>query len=175
MPDPAISFDDLVQIQALTATDTAASYRAIDALAARVFEHRLFTVTRSLHETAEVERVYSSNPGAYPVGGRKRKAGTEWGSRVLERGEPLFCHSPAEIERVYADHSVIFSLGIGGMVNVPVLFGGRSVATMNVCHRANRFGEADLPALRIVAALLLPLVLGGATAERSPATAPAER
>jgi hypothetical protein len=174
MPDPAITLEDIVDIQTLTATDATASYRAIDALAERVFGHRLFTVTRSLHETGEVERAYSSNPAAYPVGGRKRKAGTEWGARVLERGEPLFCHSPADIERVFADHALILSLGIGAMVNMPVLFGGRSVATMNVSYEDDRFGDADLPTFGSLAALLLPLVLGGATAQRSPTTAAAE-
>lgn len=165
MPD--IGLEDLTRIQSLTAADATASYRAIDALAARVFEHRLFTVTRSLNETKEVERVYTSNPKAYPVGGRKQKQDTEWGAQVLDRGEPLICHNKADIERVFADHALILSLGIGGMVNVPVLFGGRSMATMNVSHATDRFSDSDLPTLRTLAALLLPLVLGGATAERS--------
>lgn len=165
MPD--IGLDDILHVQTLTASDTAASYRAIDALAERVFEHRLFTVTRSLLQTKEVERVYSSNPAAYPVGGRKQKQDTEWGAQVLDRGEPLICHSRADIERVFADHALILRLGIGGMVNIPVLFGGRSVATMNVSHAGDRFSPQDFPALRTLAALLLPLVLGGATAARA--------
>ncbi len=163
---PEIGLDDLTRIQSLTAADTAAAYRAIDALAARVFDYRLFTVTRSLHVTKEVERVYTSNKQVYPVGGRKQKQDTEWGAQVLDRGEILICHNKAEIERVFADHPLIFSLGIGGMINVPVLFGSRSVATMNVSHAGDRFGDDDVPALRTLAALLLPLVLGGATAER---------
>ncbi len=168
MPDAAsIRLDDIAAIGALTAADTTAAYRAIDALAARCFDHRLFTVTRSLHETREVERVYSSHPGVYPVGGRKQKQGTPWGIQVLDRGEPLFCHDRADIERVFADHAVIFGLGIGGMVNVPVLFAGRSVATMNMAHEGDRFSDADLPQLRLLAGLLLPLVLGGAVAARA--------
>jgi hypothetical protein len=168
MPDitAPIGLGDIIPIQALTASDTTAAYRAIDALAERIYQHRLFTVTRSLHETKEVERVYSSNPRAYPIGGRKQKQGTEWGIQVLDRGEPLICHGPADIVRVFADHALILSLGIGGMINVPVLFGDRSVATMNMSHAGDRFGESDLPTLRVLAALLLPLVLGGAAASR---------
>lgn len=170
MPDTAasIGLDDIVRIQALTASDTTAAYHAIDALAERIYQHRLFTVTRSLHETKEVERVYSSNPRAYPIGGRKQKQGTEWGAKVLDRGEPLICHGPDDIARVFADHALILSLGIGGMINVPVLLGGRSFATMNMSHAGDRFGEGDLPTLRVLAALLLPLVLGGASAARGP-------
>jgi len=164
MPD--IGLDDILRIQALTASDTAAAYRAIDALAERIYRHCLLTVTRSLHETKEVERVYSSNPRAYPIGGRKQKQGTEWGAQVLDRGEPLICHSPADIRRVFVDHELILSLGIGAMINVPVLLGGRSFATMNMSYAEDRVGEKDLPTLRVLAALLLPLVLGGGAAAR---------
>ncbi len=37
-----------------------------------------FTVMRHLAASNEVERIYSSNPAAYPVGGRKQKQGTSW-------------------------------------------------------------------------------------------------
>jgi hypothetical protein len=160
----AITTHDIAHIMAVTArSEPAAAYAAIDALAKRVFEHRLFTVTRSILETNEVERVYSSNPVAYPVGGRKQKQNTPWGEQVLDRGEMLICHGAADIQRVFADHALIFSLGISGMINVPVLFGGRSVATMNVAHSEDRFREADYPAMAVLAGLLLPLVLAGVT------------
>jgi hypothetical protein len=167
VPDPTITTDDLAHIMALTArAQPAEAYAAIDALAARLFDHRLFTVTRSILETQEVERVYSSNPAAYPVGGRKQKQNTPWGEHVLDRGQILICHGAADIERVFADHALILSLGITGMINVPVLFAGRSVATMNMSHAEDRFGEVDYPAMAILAGLLLPLVLAGATAHR---------
>ncbi len=163
MPDAVIPLQDITHIMALTAKGAPPiAYAAIDELAKRVFDHRLFTVTRSLHETKEVERVYSSNVAAYPIGGRKQKQNTPWGEQVLDRGEVLLCHGPGEIERVFADHALIHSLGVNGMVNIPVLFAGRSIATMNMSH-ADRFQEADVPAMTILAALLLPLVMAGAT------------
>ncbi|HEY8610517.1 MAG TPA: GAF domain-containing protein, partial [Roseomonas sp.] len=148
MPEIAstITLDDVARISSITAEgEPAAAYAAIDALARRVFDHRLFTVTRSIHATMEVERVYSSNPGAYPVGGRKKKQGTPWGEQVLDRGQPLICHGPDDIRRVFSDHELILSLGIGGMVNIPVLFAGRSHATMNMSHAGDRFSEIDFP------------------------------
>lgn len=160
MPD-TITIDDVAHIMALTAGPGAgAAYAAIDAVAKRIFDHRLFTVTRSLLETSEVERVYSSNPAAYPVGGRKQKRNTPWGEQVLDRGEILVCHNAADIERVFADHALILSLGITGMINVPVLLAGRSVATMNMSHAADRFGVEDFAVLRVLAGLALPLVVG---------------
>ena len=170
MPEPThsamggITLDDLARIMALTARqDARAAYRAIDQLAKRAFDHALFTVTRSLHETKQVERVYSSNPASYPVGGRKQKADTEWGAQVLDRAQVLICHGADDIRRVFADHALILSLGITGMINVPVLLGGRAVATMNVSHAEDRFRDGDVPALSLLAGLLLPLVLAGKT------------
>jgi GAF domain-containing protein len=155
---------DLVHITTLTArSEPAAAYRAIDALAMRLFEHRLFTVTRSILETKEVERVYSSNTTAYPIGGRKQKQNTPWGEQVLDRGEILICHDVEDVRRVFSDHALILSLGITGMINVPVLFAGRSVATMNMSHVHDRFREEDLPAMTMLASMLLPLILAGAT------------
>ena len=130
-------------------------------MAGRLFGHALFTVTRSLHATMEVERVYSSNPAAYPVGGRKQKRDTEWGRRVLDGGEVMICHDADAIRRVFSDHDLILGLGITAMVNVPVLYAGQSVATMNLSHATDRFGPGDLPVLKALSGLLLPLVLGG--------------
>jgi hypothetical protein len=164
VPDTTITLQDLSHIMELTArSEPALAYKAIDALAMRLFDHRLFTVTRSILETKEVERVYSSNPAAYPVGGRKQKQDTPWGEQVLDRGQILICHGAADIERVFADHALILSLGITGMINVPVLFAERSIATMNMSHALDRFGEADFPTMAMLAALLLPLVLAETT------------
>jgi hypothetical protein len=164
VPDTNITIQDLSRIMTLTArSQPAEAYSAIDTLAARLFDHRLFTVTRSILETKEVERVYSSNPTAYPVGGRKQKQDTPWGDQVLDRGQILICHGATDIERVFADHALILSLGITGMINVPVLFAGRSIATMNMSHAQDRFRQEDFPDMAILSALLLPLVLAGAT------------
>jgi GAF domain-containing protein len=155
---------DLANIMALTArAQPQDAYAAIDALAKRLFDHRLFTVTRSILETQEVQRVYSSNPNAYPVGGRKQKQNTPWGEQVLGRGEILVCHDAADIRRVFSDHELILSLGISAMINVPVLCAGRSLATMNMSHAQDRFSEADYATMNILAGLLLPLVLVDAT------------
>jgi hypothetical protein len=164
VPETTITMQDISLIMTLTArSEPTLAYDAVRALASRLFAHQLFTVTRSILETKEVERVYSSDPTAYPVGGRKQKLDTRWGEHVLDRGQILICHGAADIERVFADHALILSLGITGMINVPVLFASRSVATMNMAHAEDRFTEADFPAVTMLAGLLLPLVLAEGT------------
>jgi hypothetical protein len=155
-----ITIEDVANITTLTAgPDRAAAWRAIDALAMRLYDHRLLTVLRHIVETSEVERLYSSHPTAYPAGGRKQKAGTDWGRQVLDRGEVFICHTKADIERTFNDHSLIFSLGVGGMVNVPIRLGGKCVATMNISTTGDRFGDTDHEQLLLLGALVLPLVL----------------
>jgi hypothetical protein len=160
MPNRMPTIDEVGQVMRLIADgDAETAFLAIDALAGALFGHRLFTVTRSLHATEEVERVYSSNPDLYPVGGRKQKQGTPWGDQVLNRGQVLICHGADDIRRVFSDHEVILRLGITGMINVPVLLAGRSMATMNMGHADDRFSLDDSPAMAMLAGLALPLVL----------------
>ena len=160
MPEPIPTLDDVAAIMALTANEgAAAAFAATDALAQRLFGHNLFTVTRSLHDTMEVERAYSSNPAAYPLGGRKQKQDTHWGHVVLDRGEMMVCDTPDDIRRVFADHELILSLGITTMVNVPILYAGRSLVTINISHATRRWGTETHPGLRILAGLLTASVM----------------
>ncbi len=150
-------------MMALTAGGTALdAYRAIEALAAQAFGPSLFTVNQVLHATQEVERLYSSDPAQYAVGGRKQKRGTEWGERVLLRGELFVAQGADLIRRHFDDHDRILSLGIQEIVNVPVLFAGTVVATMNLSRPQIRFSEDERPGLALLAGLLLPLALGAA-------------
>jgi hypothetical protein len=63
--------------------DPQAAFLVFDRVVQRVLGHKLLTVMRHVRASAEVERIYSSNPRAYPVGGRKHKQGTPWGEMVL--------------------------------------------------------------------------------------------
>ena len=139
--------------------DPQTSLRAIDALAQRIFGHKLFTVMRHLADSNEVERIYSSNPAAYPVGGRKQKQGTSWGRIVLDEGKPFIARNEAELRASFPDHELISSLGIGSIMNIPVMFKGQCTGTMNVSGEAGQYGEADIRPGRILAGLIVPFML----------------
>jgi hypothetical protein len=157
----ALTIDDLASIAEITASrpEPDAVFDAVAALAQTAIGFRLFTIMRLHAESAEVERLYSSLPDAYPVSGRKPKQGTPWGEQVLDRGEIFIANSPAEVEGAFADHALIFSLGIGAIMNVPIRFRGRSLGTMNVCSDAGWFTGADCAPGRLLASLLVPLLL----------------
>ena len=164
MTRAALTLADLASVAGVSATasEPDAVFRAVAALAEQAIGHRLFTIMRLHAATQEVERLYSSLPDAYPVSGRKPKQGTPWGEQVLDRGEIFVANSPQEVERAFADHALIFSLGIGAIMNVPIRFRGRSLGTMNICHEAGWFTDADHVPGRLLAALLVPPLLAGA-------------
>jgi GAF domain-containing protein len=151
---------DVVAVMEITAAEGAqATYRAVDALAGRTIGHLLFTVNRHLPELAEVERLYSSDPAAYPVGGRKQKGDTPWGRIVLDQGEVFIARDSEQVRAAFPDHELIASLGIAAIMNVPIRFGGKILGAMNLCGEAGRYAEADIPAAKLIAGLLVPAVM----------------
>lgn len=156
-----LTLRDLAAIAAHSAVQHEPSqlYAAVDALVQRSIGHKLFTIMRFHEATMEVERVYSSNTSAYPVGGRKPKRGTAWGQAVLDRGEVFIARDADEVRRTFEDYALIFSLGIGSIMNVPIGFRGKRLGTMNISNEASWFREEDAEAGRLIAALLVPAFL----------------
>jgi GAF domain-containing protein len=175
-PKRSIAVDDLARAQEVIAreADPQAGFRAVDALVQKVFGHKLLTVLRLIEETVEVERLYSSNRAAYPLGGRKQKQGTPWGERVLDRGEVYIARDREDIRATFFDHELIFSLGVSGMMNVPIMFAGRCLGTLNISHDAGHFTNDDVPVARLIASLLVPLLLASRNRDRDDTRAVAE-
>jgi hypothetical protein len=135
------------------------TYAAVEAAAGRALGHRLFTLMILHDETGEVERVYSSRPHVYPVGGRKAKRGTPWGGIVIDRGEVYVGRSADDIRWAFDDHPLILGLGLQSVLNVPVSFQGRRLGTMNLLHEAGWYDDADGTPGRLLAGLLVPDLL----------------
>ena len=121
---------------------TRAVFERIERESAALIGHRLFTVTAFDAATMQVQRVYSSNPAVYPLGGRKPKRDTEFGRRVLVEGRTLVCEGDAEIARIFDDHPTIIGLGLHSSINAPVLDERGCVGVLNFL----------MPALRVTAA-----------------------
>jgi GAF domain-containing protein len=162
MTRTSLTLADVAAIAEVTASarEADAVFRAVEVLAQKAIGFRLFTIMRLHSESQEVERLYSSDPQAYPVSGRKPKQGTPWGEQVLDRGEIFIANTPAEVRAAFADYELIFSLGIGAIMNVPIRFHGRSLGTMNICSEAGWFTDADRAPGRLLASLLVTLMIG---------------
>jgi hypothetical protein len=150
--------DTITQLVA-QAHDADAVMRAVDLACAELIGHQLFTIMVVHHQTMEVERLYSNMPDSYPVAGRKRKRATWWGEHVVERGEAFLGTGAADLEKAFADHVLIKSLGLGCVLNMPLVLRGKTCGTMNLLHAGDHYHHAHVPLARVLAHAMMPIFL----------------
>jgi GAF domain-containing protein len=141
--------------------EPSAIYRAVDELSAEVIGHRLFTIMRLCAGGSEVERVHTNMPAIYPIGGRKRKAYTLWADRVLGELKIYRAVDADGIRSAFDDHKTILGLGLASVLNVPVVFRGRCLGTMNLLHESGWYGQDDESTATLLASFLIPALLDG--------------
>jgi len=132
--------------------------RALEKISGETIGHRLFTVMRFDSDRSEVQRVHTSLPAAYPVGGRKKKKDTAWANHVLTNLKVFRGSTPADIVSAFDDHQTILGLGLGSVLNIPVVFNGRCVGTVNLLHQAGWYGPEDEPVGLLLGAFLIPVL-----------------
>lgn len=154
--DAALVLEALSALAAVSAeaANREAVFAAADKAAQAAIGHRLFTVMAFDAEAMTVQRLYSSNPQAYPLGGRKKKRDTEWGRQVLERGKAYIGRSVDDIRASFDDHETILGLGLGAVLNMPVHICGRVVGTVNLLHVPGYYDTDDLDTARVLAGLI---------------------
>jgi hypothetical protein len=136
-------------------TGRAAFEAAFDQVSAFLKErvgHTLFTVSRHLPGGLEVERIYSSLPANYPVGGRNAVDQTEW-TRQMDRGECFVANRPSEFGEHFHNLDTIVSEGFGAVINIPVSQGGRKLGSLNLLDREGAYGGDVLPACHAAATM----------------------
>jgi GAF domain-containing protein len=136
-----------------------ASFAALQAAMGEAIGHILFTVLLHHHDSGESERLWTSHPTQYPVGGRKTLNPTPWTQRVLRDQRVYIGRTAEDIRAVFFDHALIASLGCDSVLNVPVVWNGRTLGTLNLLHRAHWYSEADVPIAEAFAALAVPAYL----------------
>ena len=132
------------------------NFSAIGAEAQSRFGWKMFTAMRYLR-SGEVERVYTSNPVAYPLSGRKPRRDTPWSRQVLVRGEPYYANDAAGIRFAFEDAEKILGLGLGAVINVPIKDGERVLGTLNFLREAGAYQPAHVQEALHLAALARPL------------------
>jgi hypothetical protein len=121
--------------------------------------HRLYTVTRMLAGGREVERIHSTNPEVYPVGGRKPVLPNAYTERVRVEMKPFLAKTPAGFAPLFPDHETITGLGLGCVMNLPIIFGGAVLGTVNLLDREGAYEERHVEPAMLIARQLLPVLL----------------
>ena len=157
-----MSMHDLANLAAALAApgQPATGLAALDAALAAAVGHRLLTVLVLDEARGVNRRFYSSRPEAYPVGGEKPiRRESELYRFVVQQGVARVCRDRQDVVRAFPDHDLILSLGCESAVNVPVRWDGRTLGALNLLHEAGYYGEAQLPALSVFAALAVAPIL----------------
>jgi hypothetical protein len=131
---------------------------ALDAALAAAVGHRLCTM-QVHYAGGEAERVYSNQPGPYPVGGRKLASNAPRMRELMEHGRPILIRTEAELRASYPDHAGASSLGCGSAMNTPVRWRGRTLGQVNLMHQAGWYTEDDLPLVRSFCQFAVPAFL----------------
>ena len=100
--------------------------------------YRLFTVSHILPGRAEVERIFTSMPGPYPIVGSKPMDSSDWTSQMA-RGECFVANQPQDFGEHFGDLSTILSLGLGSVINLPVFDGARQLGTLNLLDQPDAY------------------------------------
>jgi GAF domain-containing protein len=143
-----LSADDIESLVAGAAKSPAALFAAIAQVAARRVGAGLVTAMRHDEAASTVERLFSSNPQAYPVGGRKLKRDTGWSRKVLAEHRLLVSAGDDAIRESFEDHAIIFGLGLHSCVNVPLVSEGRCIGTLNVLAARAEWSADEIATVR---------------------------
>jgi hypothetical protein len=113
----------------------------------------LFTVTVLDPARDLCWRAYTSHPLEYPTQGTKPLTHDAWHDQVIIRRGTFVANTPAAFEKVFFDHALITSLGLGSAVNIPVAdASGTVLATVNLLAEAGHFAPAKLAAYETLVA-----------------------
>ena len=135
-------FDSCIAaLQAAGPTDTL--FKAVEKALADTVGHKLFTLLYVAPNGKRVKRIYTNMPKEYPVGGYKEITDTPWHKQVIDGRRPWVGYNAKDIEWAYFDHELIVSLGCELAMNVPVVYAGRLLGTMNLLDAAGHYKESD--------------------------------
>jgi GAF domain-containing protein len=150
---------DIEALAAGAATSPQALFAAIHQVAQQRVDAGLVTAMRHDEAASTVERIYSSNEAAYPVGGRKVKQESDWSRHVLVEHKVLVSAGDDAIRKHYNDHAIIFGLGLHSCVNVPLVSSGKCIGTLNVLRREAEWSEEQVTLARALGIAALSGVL----------------
>jgi hypothetical protein len=113
----------------------------------------LFTITVLDPAKDLCWRAYTSHPVEYPVQGTKPLTHDAWHDQVIIRRETFVANTPAAFQKVFFDHALITSLGLGSATNIPIAdTSGKVLATVNLLAEAGHFTDAKLPSYQALVA-----------------------
>jgi GAF domain-containing protein len=128
----------------------------VDQIAMTLLDRKLLTINFFHAPLMELERLYSSNPEAYPPGGRKQKKGTVWGQHVLIEQKIFVGEGSEAIRQSFDDHETIQRLGLQSVINIPISSDSLCLGTLNILMTLPHVQPDHIETAQHLGALLRP-------------------
>ncbi len=123
---------------------------AIEQIAAARMQATVFSASVCFLDTLELERVYSSLPGAYAVGARKSKRETSWARQVMQRRQVFVGEGPLEMAAAFDDQERMAKLGIRSIINVPFALRDDGLGVLAFGRPLERVSPAEITLARLL-------------------------
>ena len=117
---------------------------------------RLFTVSVQDEAAGLARRAYSNDPVTYPITVPKPIQQDDWSELVLVQGKTFVANTVAEFGAHFFDHAQLDAMGLRAAVNVPVIWQGRVLGTVNLLDGEQAFPPARVAAIEAIIAAHLP-------------------
>lgn len=144
-----IAFDRTVG-EATTAHEI---WEALHRLCVETVGGRLFSVMNVDWQSKVNSRVYTTHPEQYPVSGTKPFNPTHWWQVIHDERRPFCANTLSDIADVFPDPDMIGSLGLGSVINVPVVLENQIAGTLNLLDEEHFYTAERVEA---AAHLMLP-------------------
>lgn len=128
------------------AQDEQTVFAALYQLSDTLVPVKLWTVMTVDMEAGLARRAFSNMPDAYPASGTKPIVHNDWFEIIHGRHETFVANTLDAIAGVFPDYELIGSLGCASVVNLPVIYEGDLLATVNLLD-----GEGHFTAQRVAA------------------------
>jgi hypothetical protein len=125
-------------------------FPALQDLCQATIGHRLFSCSSFCMDGPQsgvAARVHTSDAVHYPQSGLKEIQRNRWTEQVVARHQVFVANDVAGFADVFPDHDLIASLGLGSVVNLPVILRGAFIGTVNMLHEPGYYTAERLRAL----------------------------
>ena len=133
-------------------------FKLLDKAFQDIIGHKLFTVLKYDKNSLELERIYSSNPLNYPLNGIKKLTNTDWSKKVLVDGKVYIGYNANDIETSFPDYELIDKLGCRSVMNIPLIFNGNVVGSVNLLNTENWYNEHQVSVTNMLSSKVVNLI-----------------
>ncbi len=132
-----------------------ASFRCFDSLVDRRVR-RIFTTMLLVRPDGLAERVFTTDPIAYPMPYCKPFPESGWREQVIDAARPSLSRNMTEYLQVHIGRVVFEALGAGCLLNMPAVHAGRVVGVVNIGAIEHAYDESTVVMLTPLIAALAP-------------------